>query len=67
MCDEMGLQTTFSLTLIRCFDSTNTTARGGGRGVLPSKMLLEMCRWIGFLFHNCTDYNGVTLLVELLE
>ena len=31
---KWGLQTTFSLTLIRCFDSTNTTARGGGRGVL---------------------------------
>ena len=36
-------------------------------GVLPSKMLLGMCRWMGSHFHNWTDYNGVTFLVELLE
>ena len=39
----------------------------GGRGVLPSKRLLGMCRWMGSHFHNWTDYNGVTFLVELLE
>ena len=37
------------------------------RGVLPSKRLLGMCRWMGSHFHNLTDYNGVTFLVELLE
>ena len=37
------------------------------RGVLPSKRLLGMCRWMGSHFHNWTDYNGVTFLVELLE
>ena len=26
-----------------------------------------MCRWMGSHFHNWTDYNGVTFLVELLE
>ena len=26
-----------------------------------------MCRWMGSHFHNWTDYNGVTSLVELLE
>ena len=36
-------------------------------GVLPSKRLLGMCRWMGSHFHNRTDYNGVTFLVELLE
>ena len=36
-------------------------------GVLPSKRLLEMCRWMGSHFHNWTDYSGVTFLVELLE
>ena len=36
-------------------------------GVLPSKRLLGMCRWMGSHFHNWTDYNGVTVLVELLE
>ena len=42
---------------------------GGWMGgwVLPSKRLLGMCRWMGSHFHNWTDYNGVTFLVELLE
>ena len=39
----------------------------GGGGVLPSKRLLGMCRWMGSHFHNWTDYNGVTFSVELLE
>ena len=39
----------------------------GAGGVLPSKRLLGMCRWMGSHFHNWTDYNGVTFLVELLE
>ena len=36
----------------------------GGGGILPSKRLLGMCRWMGSHFHNWTDYNGVTFLVE---
>ena len=36
-------------------------------GVLPSKRLLGMCRWMGSHFHNWIDYNGVKFLVELLE
>ena len=36
-------------------------------GVLPSKILLGMCRWMGSHFQNWTDYNGVTFFVELLE
>ena len=40
---------------------------GGGGGVLPSKRLLGVCRLMGSHFHNWTDYNGVTFLVELLE
>ena len=36
-------------------------------GVLPSKRLLGMCRWMESHFRNWTDYNGVTFLVELLE
>ena len=36
-------------------------------GYTPSKRLLGMCRWTGSHFHNWTDYNGVTFLVELLE
>ena len=36
-------------------------------GVLPSKRLMGMCRWMGSYFHNWTDYNGVTFLAELLE
>ena len=33
---------------------------GRGGGLLPSKRLLGMCRWMGSHFHNWTDYNGVT-------
>ena len=40
---------------------------GGGGGALHIKRLLGMCRWMGSHFHNWTDYNGVTFLVELLE
>ena len=36
-------------------------------GGFPSKRLLGMCCWMGSHFHNWTDYNGVTFLVELLE
>ena len=36
-------------------------------GILPSKRLLGMCHWMELHFHNWTDYNGVTFLVELLE
>ena len=39
---------------------------GGGRGVLPYKRLLGMCRWMGSHFHDWIDYNGVAFLVELL-
>ena len=40
---------------------------GEGGGVLPYKRLLGMCRWTGSHFHDWTDYNGVTFLVEILE
>ena len=40
---------------------------GVGGGVLLSKRLLGMCRWMKSHFHNWIDYNGVTFLVELLE
>ena len=39
----------------------------GPEGLLLSKRLLRMCRWMGLHFHNWTDYIGVTFLVELLE
>ena len=42
-------------------------SRGMGGGVLTRKRPLGMCRWMGSHFHNWTDYNGVTFLVELLE
>ena len=31
----------------------------GGRGVLPHKRLMGICRWIGSHFHDRIDYNGV--------
>ena len=39
-------------------------------GVLPSKKLMGMCRWMGSHFHDWIDYNGVAFsigLIELLE
>ena len=40
---------------------------GGGRGVLPYKRLMGMCRWMGSHFHEWIDYNGVVFSRELLE
>ena len=48
---------------------------GGGVGVLRIvfrgvgyfERLLGVCHWMGSHFHNWTDYNGVTFLVELLK
>ena len=46
----------------------------GGGGVLPSKRLMEMCRWIGSHFHDWIDhnevesgYNGVTFSTRLKQ
>ena len=36
-------------------------------GVLPSKRLMGMCRWMGSHFHDWRDYNGVAFSIELLE
>ena len=35
--------------------------------LLPYKRLMGMCGWLGSHFHDWIDYNGVALLVELLE
>ena len=35
-------------------------------GLLRSKSVMGMCRWMGSHFHNWIDYNEVTFLVELL-
>ena len=40
---------------------------GEGRGLLPYKRLMGMCRWMGSHFHAWIDYNGVVFSVELLE
>ena len=37
------------------------------RGVGYFERLLGVCHWMGSHFHNWTDYNGVTFLVELLK
>ena len=39
----------------------------GGGGVLPSNMLMGMCRWMGSNFYNWIDYNRVPFSIELLE
>ena len=43
------------------------TRGGGGRGVLPHKRLMGMCRWMRSHFHAWINYNGVAFLIELLE
>ena len=61
----------FSWTLCHAFPFMRSLSprvqRSTGGGVLPSKRLLGMCRWMGSHFHNWIDYIGVTFLVELLE
>ena len=37
------------------------------RGVLPYKILMGMCCWIGSHFHDWIGYHGVVLSIELLE
>ena len=38
-----------------------------GRGLLPYKKLMGMCRWMGSHFHDWVDCNGVAFSIELLE
>ena len=48
--------------ILNCTEVSYTRGGGGGgEGVLPSKS------WMASHFHNLTDYNEVTFLVELLE
>ena len=39
----------------------------GGGGPLPYKRLMGMCRWMGWHFHDCINYNGVAFSKEFLE
>ena len=39
----------------------------GGRGVLPYKTLVGMCRWMGSHFHDWIDYNGAAFSREYIE
>ena len=41
--------------------------RPGGRGLLPYKRLMGMCRWVGSNFHDWSDYNGVAFSIDLLK
>ena len=40
---------------------------GGGEGGLSCNGLLGMCRWMGSLFHDWTDYNGSSFQAFLTE
>ena len=42
--------------------TVNFDTRWGG-GVLPSNRLMGMCRWMGSLFHDWIDYNGVAFSI----
>ena len=53
----MGIQDKFNIQDIHF----QVSGGGGGVvGVLPSKRLMGLCRWMGSHFHNWIDYNGVT-------
>ena len=55
------------ITRVRQIATIITMSLGGGGGVLPDKKLVGMCRWMGSLFHDWIDYNGVAFSTELLE
>ena len=38
-----------------------------GRGALPYKRLMGMCRWMGSHFHDWIEYNWVAFSIEFLE
>ena len=42
--------------------------RGWGGGVLPYKRLIQgICRWMGWHFHDWSDYNGAAFSTDLLQ
>ena len=49
-----------NITTLQSLFVTHTITPVAG-GVLPSKRLLGMCRWMGSHFHNWTDYSGAGL------
>ena len=57
----------FHLCLLFPFSLLLFTLFSPPGGVHTRKRPLGMCRCMGSHFHNWTDYNGVTFLVELLE
>ena len=56
-----------AVVVFQPFKPTESTNTPPPPRVLPSEGLMGMCRWMESHFHNWTDYNGVTFLVELLE
>ena len=46
---------------------TASQPQGGGGRALPYKRPMGMCRWMGSLFHDWSDYNRVAFSKELLE
>ena len=74
LCTEGSLVFYQADYCLNCFSQncqmlTLRTCGGGGGGglLLPYKRLMGMCRWMGSLFHDWSDYNGVTFSIELQE
>ena len=45
-----------------------TSPEGVGGGVLPYKRLIQgICRWMGWHFHDWSDYNGAAFSTDLLQ
>ena len=54
---------------IQChaFSGRSLTSMASQGVVLPYKRLIGMFRWMGSLFHDWIDYNGVAFSIDLLE
>ena len=39
----------------------------GGKEVLSSNKLMDMCRWVGSHFQDWSNYTGVAFSIKLLE
>ena len=73
LCTEVSLVFYQAGYCLICFSQNcqmltlRTCGGGGGELQLPYKRLMGMCRGLGSLFHDWSDYNGVTFSIELQE
>ena len=68
---QSTLQSFFRITVPECIVSLRSiqmdAARWRGGNLQVKQYCMGICRWMGSHFHNWTEYNEVTFLVELLK